>query len=685
MSSERIEKHQSELSSLESTDPEFFQFLKENDAGLLDFGKGEIDDIEEEEEDDSVQSSIDVTEEVLNGMLEKAAGGSLSALKSLLAVFRAACIPSGDVKEGKRVSRFTVNSPLVYELCMTRTLETAHGAFYKQLGLSSSSNISKDTIAGFAEHPKWKKIEVLVLSFFKSVLHTLASLVDHHSEQQEPVITYMITMLEHYIPLLAPMHRLMSTVLKVLVGVWCTHDQDAAMQAAEAKASGVVDRNKNRDAGAPNPARSHAFLRIRQMAMILPGSAAEDCFRTIYLAFTRHCKSYNEHTAPSVNFMMICVVELYRSDLVLAYQLAFLYVRQLGLFLRTAVSKKTSEAVKQLISWQYINCLRLWSRVISYYPTSNQHGLGELAFPLVQIILGVIQVAPSSYNIPCKLHLIGFMQQVAASCKLFIPTAPRLLEILETPELLNKPTPSTDIPAKLSGIVKLATDGINKAPVRDLIVAEVVKALRFEVEIYRFHPGFPEYIYLSVRKLRNFMKKCKIPKWKDLIRALVSHTESLATEAKIYRQKLGKSPMEISELQEFEPLLAVANARPTAKGPAILPVEQRVRTMMFGGGATLNVTANPDSGKTARVSFAGVSNRSEVAAMVRDGDSEDEEIEGEGETRKRKATNREDESVSNTKKKKKKPKKKKIYDVNAEGAHGEDEVAPMDDWSDDDN
>ena len=62
MSSERIEKHQSELSSLESTDPEFFQFLKENDAGLLDFGKSEIDDIQEEEEDDSVQSSIDVTD-----------------------------------------------------------------------------------------------------------------------------------------------------------------------------------------------------------------------------------------------------------------------------------------------------------------------------------------------------------------------------------------------------------------------------------------------------------------------------------------------------------------------------------------------------------------------------------------------------------------------------------------------
>ena len=40
-------RHQEELNALEGADPEFFQFLKENDADLLSFGKREIEALEE--------------------------------------------------------------------------------------------------------------------------------------------------------------------------------------------------------------------------------------------------------------------------------------------------------------------------------------------------------------------------------------------------------------------------------------------------------------------------------------------------------------------------------------------------------------------------------------------------------------------------------------------------------------
>ena len=39
-------------------------------------------------------------------------------------------------------------------------------------------------------------------------------------------------------------------------------------------------------------------------------------------------------------------------------------------------------------------------------------------------------------------------------------------------------------------------------------------------EIYRYHVGYPEYAYLTVRKLRAFGKKTKIPKWRDITRTL---------------------------------------------------------------------------------------------------------------------------------------------------------------------
>lgn len=49
-------EHMKSLKNLKDTDPEFYQYLKENDKNLLDFKMSE--DEEEEEEDDDDNSSI---------------------------------------------------------------------------------------------------------------------------------------------------------------------------------------------------------------------------------------------------------------------------------------------------------------------------------------------------------------------------------------------------------------------------------------------------------------------------------------------------------------------------------------------------------------------------------------------------------------------------------------------------
>lgn len=646
-------RHQDELTTLENTDPEFFQFLKDNDADLLDFGKDEIDALEEEEdeEDDVIGSDmIEVDEKVLNTYVEKAKSGSLNGLKQLLAIFRSACIPSGDMTDERRTSRYNVNSPEVYELTMTKTIETVYLSMHKILNISSNQSggggLSAAAISHLNHNPKWKKVEVLVLSFYKSLLHTIASLADNQSSsQQAQVLTYLISSMENYIPLLGSMHRLTNTVLKVLIGIWS------------------IDRSngdKTKEDGNTNDTRGHAFLRIRQIAILLPGAITEDCFRSVYLAFTRHCKSYNDTTAASVNFMIACIIELYKVDVQLAYQLGFIYVRQLGLFLRTAFNKKTAESVKQLISWQYINCLRAWTTIVSAIPLNNEKGLGELAFPLIQIMLGVLSVAPSNVNIPTKLHLIGFMQQISANCKVFVPTTPKLVEILECPELSSKPVPSTDVAPKLSTLVRFSADSICKNAVRDVVVTEVINAIRRDVEILRYHAGFPEYIFLSLRKIKNFLKKCKNTKWKDLLRALISHMDEVSADAKSYRQALGKSPMEVGSSMNFEALLEVANR--THKN--ILPVEHRFKKLMFGQNSnSLPVT------KPSKVSFTAAA----------DADAEEDEAQAKVANKKRKTSDEE---------KGKKKKSKKVKAVSEVTSHDEeaDTVQAMNgDWSDDDN
>jgi nucleolar complex protein 2 len=92
--------------------------------------------------------------------------------------------------------------------------------------------------------------------------------------------------------------------------------------------------------------------------------------------------------------------------------------------------------------------------------------LGPLIFPLAQIMFGVMASAPSVYFVPLRLHLITCLHQLAASGKVFIPTAARLAEILEHPDLTVKPTPSTDLAPKIQFLVRLPADSILKVAVR---------------------------------------------------------------------------------------------------------------------------------------------------------------------------------------------------------------------------
>ena len=43
-----------------------------------------------------------------------------------------------------------------------------------------------------------------------------------------------------------------------------------------------------------------------------------------------------------------------------------------------------------MYNWQFIHCLRLWSRVLSEIPSNNT--LEPLIYPLVQVTVGVIRL-----------------------------------------------------------------------------------------------------------------------------------------------------------------------------------------------------------------------------------------------------------------------------------------------------
>lgn len=89
----------------------------------------------------------------------------------------------------------------------------------------------------------------------------------------------------------------------------------------------------------------------------------------------------------------------------------------------------------------------------------QQQQLRELVFPLTQIILGVLRLAPSARHCPLALHCLTLLQRLAAAARVFVPCASACLDLLESPALLGtnkkKPKPTTDAPPNLALAVRL--------------------------------------------------------------------------------------------------------------------------------------------------------------------------------------------------------------------------------------
>jgi len=527
------------------------------------------------------RKKIQLTAELASSTASKALhSDSLTELKKLLSMFRAACMPSGESVDPRDepsevaiVSRYVVPSAEVYEHVMLTGIETIALVFGRLLDIRTHKDTTRAHLEQLSKHSRWKKLQLCVVSFFKSVLHTLDGLVDSSSQARvAEAVAFLVDSLGAYIPFLSPLPRLAKSVVKVLLTVWSRRDDVTVTVSSD---PGVPADDTMR-------VRSLAFLRIRQMAVELPGAVAEECFRSMYLKFARQTKSFNEYTAPSEMFMMQSVAELYGTDLSIAYQQAFLYIRQLALHLRAALLKKTDETNRQVSSMQFLNCLRLWTRVVCSYP-SVEGGLGALAFPLVQVILGAVSTnAASIYFTPMKFNLLSCLHQLAASCKVFIPTTSSIMETLENPELVSKATGSTDLAPRLEYLVRLPPNAASKAVCRDAIVQEAVQLLRQDVEIYRFHVGFPEYVYLVVRRLKSFLKRCKVSKWRDQLRTLVGQIEQYSAVVQRARKDLSVGPMAVTD---FEPLL-------TAGSPC---APERLRRLITSGRKEVGVTLSDAS------------------------------------------------------------------------------------------
>jgi len=547
-----------EMSLVQQNDPEFHDFLKENEESLLEFGQEEDADkeeMEEEEEPESKSSSAEI--HLTPKLLSSLAKGALQqhgvkSLKKLVTAYKSACFMAdgadSDTKHrpGESGQKYQIDSSKVFDDLMVLCLNHCYKEFEHHL-LPKNQTSSDEEKEEQDEHNKpinpktlekaerWTDLRPILVSFFRSTLHVM-------SEAKEPdLLAFVLKALSKYLRYLTPFPRIAENMLKSLTVLW----------------SAPLDASENYQV-----VRVNAFLRIRQLALTQPFPFIEDCLKKTYLAYAKRAKfgSSASSAGATLTFMGNCLVELYSLDFDSSYQHAFVYIRQLALLLRTAMQKKTPEAMQQVYCWQYVHCLKLWVAVLSKaVPADDGALLRSLVYPLTEVILGTIRLVPSPVrHLPLRFHCVRLLQQLAASTEVFIPTTSLLLDCLEWKEwtLSPKKTKSArDIRGlQLSLMLKLGKeDPLRSHEQLEAAMNEFFVLLHREVGLYRYSAGFPEFSIRIVVRLRQFSKETRNPRFRAYAKACIDLCDMYSKFAVQARSKLQEAPKDVKLLECLKP------------------------------------------------------------------------------------------------------------------------------------
>ncbi|CAH1773053.1 unnamed protein product, partial [Owenia fusiformis] len=551
-------KHKEQLEKLKERDPDFYEFLRNEDNALLKFdvsdseeeddegideessseeededGEGRMhqlpdklevasdasdtDDDDDEEDDEKVEAIdkpeklIKVNMKLINQWSKGLQANSLAVIHDVVLAFKAAVHQAGS--DDTVVTKYRVDDSSVFNgiirLCVSDLLPT----WLRILNLPKQEKNAKKPVLPTRSN-KWGKIR-------KDVKVYLMDLIQLVSELS---VTEMINVILRHISKLVTFYnnfpKLSKSLLKRLIKMWSTAEEST---------------------------RVLAFLSINRIVRLRQDTLLEPMLKQMYMSYVKNCKFTSPTILPLINFMQRSLVEMFSLNFKVAYEYAFVYIRQLAIHLRNAIMVKKKESIQAVYNWQFIHSVGLWVRLLG--ATHPNDTLQPLIFPLTQTILGTIKLVPTARYYPLRFHCIKYLNQLSERTGVFIPVLPHILEVFEMTNFNKRHSSISIKPYNFACLLKLSKSQLNQKVFGDGVIDQLYELLMDQLNVHAHTIGFPEYAFPAALQLKEFVKKCKVANYTRQIKQIL---EKINETVKVITERRRKASINIRDLRAMD-------------------------------------------------------------------------------------------------------------------------------------
>ncbi|CAF1666100.1 unnamed protein product [Rotaria magnacalcarata] len=550
-------QHKKDLADLATVDPEFYKFLKKEDASLLHFNAdeddesipdddpeqqfhqlpeqlAEIEPMSEDEDENGEPLSKEEQQQVTTETIDKWSNQlqkSQPTLITIRQVIRAfgfavqsayggtdvSADESQKKKKKKQITSGAIDDPESFNAIVRVCLKQLLPAIYRflRIKLVAKTKLKPETSSN------WKYIENILKKY---LLHftRLMSMINVPS-----TLNILLRHVRSLIPFVIVSPNTRQALVKELIHIWSTASDERSRVIAFVCLFHLI--------------REH---RKEMIGVVL---------RKMYLDYLKNCKFTSPTTLPLINFMQRSLVELYSLDPTITYQHGFVFLRQLAVYLRTAIQNKKQENIQSVYSWQFVHALSLWTNVIGVLYSTKEKLIQQLIHPLTELIIGTIRLVPTTRYYPLRFHCVRLLIKLTELTSVFVPVLPFLLEMFDMTDF-NKRHKTATLKAQYINFdtsLKLTKLQMDDRAYKDGLMDQFYELVMLYLVHYAHHVTFPELVYPLILKCKKFIKVCKVQNFVKVIRGLLEKVQENINLIEERRQKAGLNVKDVKLMDSW--------------------------------------------------------------------------------------------------------------------------------------